>query len=106
MEVIKWNKSKKQFSTPGFMVRVSPEEAMAIINSLSGQIMKGNANNGRIEFNTEKGEYFSIAVQKKVPTIKEKELEIDYIYNKIQRQAKYNATEWPLDPGPDFLPVE
>jgi len=104
MEVIKWGKSKKQFSTPGFMVRITPEEAVAIINSLSAQIMKGNANDGRIEFNTEKGEYFSIAVQKKIPTIKEKELEIDYIYNKIQRQATYNATGWPLDPGNLLVP--
>lgn len=99
MEVISWKRSKKNFSMPGFMVRVSPEEAIAIINSLSAQIMSGNTNNGRIEFNTEKGEYFSIAVQKKVPTIKEKELEIDYIYKKIQDQASFNASTWPLDPG-------
>jgi hypothetical protein len=94
MEVLQWRRSKKT-SSSGFMVRVNPEEAVALINSLSAQLMSGNPNTGRIEFDTEKGEYFSIGVHRRVKSIEEKEMEIDYIYNKIQQHGKFNATKWP-----------
>jgi hypothetical protein len=46
----------------GFMVRVSREEAITIIQSLATQINNGSANSGREEFYTDDGEYFSISV--------------------------------------------
>lgn len=47
------------------MVRVSPKEAIRIIESLARQIDTENCNAGRTEFWTEDGEYFSIAVTEK-----------------------------------------
>lgn len=48
----------------GYIVKVSPEEAMRLIKSLSNQMMKGSASVGREEFYTEDEEYFTIAVGK------------------------------------------
>ena len=61
MEVVKWNKNKGNEES-GFMVRVSPEEALEIIQSLTTQIIEKSPNAGRTEFLTKKNEYFSIAV--------------------------------------------
>ncbi|MBA7624544.1 hypothetical protein ES703_31953 [subsurface metagenome] len=46
----------------GFVIKVNPEEAIRLIKSLSVQMMKKGANTGREEFDTEDGEYFTIAV--------------------------------------------
>jgi len=76
------------------MLRVSPEEALALIQSLSGQLVSKNPNVNRSEHLTEKGEYFSIAVHEKVKTPEEKELEIDYIYKRIKNRAN-EGRNWP-----------
>ena len=47
---------------PTFMLRVTPSEALTLIQSLSSQMLAKNPNSGRAEFTTEEGEYFSIAV--------------------------------------------
>jgi len=99
MEVIRWRGGTKRktvaFTSPGFMVRVSPQEALTLIRSLSTQLLEKNPNSNRSEHYTEKGEYFSIAVHEKVKTPKEKELEIDHIYKKIKEAAK-EERDWPL----------
>jgi len=61
MEVVVWKKSN-MYQNSGFMVRISKEEAIKIIASLSTQLANDNPNNGRIEFITKKREYFSISV--------------------------------------------
>lgn len=62
MEIVKWDKKDKEGKKVGFMVRVEPEEAIQIIQSLSAQISDNNPNTHRIEFQTINHEYFSIAV--------------------------------------------
>lgn len=94
MELIKWNKKQSSLGS-GFMLRVSPDEALSLIQSLSGQLASKNPNTNRVEHYTEKGEYFSIAVHDKVKTPKEKELEIDHIYKRIKEAAK-EERDWPL----------
>jgi len=98
MELIKWSK-KDSSSGPGFMLRVSPEEALALIQSLSGQLSAKNPNVNRAEHYTEKGEYFSIAVHEKVKTPREEELEIDHIYRRIKNGAK-EGRNWPISELP------
>jgi hypothetical protein len=46
----------------GLMVRVSPQEALRLISSLSKQILTENCNSEREEFTDSDGKYFSIAV--------------------------------------------
>jgi len=93
MELIKWSK-KQSSSGPGFMLRVSPDEALALIQSLSGQLAAKNPNVNRAEHYTEKGEYFSIAVHEKIKTPREEELEIDHIYKRIKNAANQERY-WP-----------
>ncbi len=85
MEISSWKKGKKH-SSSGCMIRVSQEEAIEIILSLSSQIHHNNPNRGRQEMYTEQGEYFSMAVAQK--PINPTELELDFIYDKIQHNAK------------------
>lgn len=61
MEVCKLIDNKK---FKGYMVKVNKDEAVQLIHSLSEQIINKDPNVGRTEFNTIKGEYFSIAVHK------------------------------------------
>jgi hypothetical protein len=61
MEIIKWKKSKINHES-GFMVRVTKEEALDLINSLSSQLRNKNPNSGRVEFTTVNQEYFSVSV--------------------------------------------
>ena len=85
MEVIKWNKTKRERA--GFMIRINPEEAIKIIQSLSAQLADKNPNSGRLEFFTEKGEYFSIAVED--PSIPHPdELEVAFVYDKIKKEGE------------------
>jgi len=44
------------------MVRVTRNEALRLITSLSEQLRSREPNGGREEFQTDKGEYFSISV--------------------------------------------
>ncbi len=43
-------------------VHVTPDEALSLIQSLSSQLCNKNNCSGRLESYTDKGEYFSIAV--------------------------------------------
>lgn len=79
-------------STKGFFVKMNKKEALKLIASLSLQIANDAPNSDREEFFTTKGEYFSIAVSDPVKTLKEKELEMDYIYNKIKINARMNGS--------------
>lgn len=45
-----------------YMLKVTPPEALQLIQSLSNQLVAKNCNTGRAEYTTESGEYFSIAV--------------------------------------------
>jgi len=60
MKVIKYMRGVD--STNKYIVKVNPEEALRLIKSLSAQMMKKDSNVGREEFDTEEGEYFTIAV--------------------------------------------
>ena len=62
MKIMTWKKSGEH-QQPGFMVRVNKDEAIKIIASLSMQIDDNDCNARRIEFITDKHEYFSISVQ-------------------------------------------
>jgi len=67
MKMHKWFEKKPKKEIPkgmGFMLDVNEREAIAIINSLSEQLLTGSPNSGRKEFFTEEGEYFSIGVHK------------------------------------------
>ena len=77
----------------GYFVRVDEKEALKIIKSLVSQIAHNNPNSEREEFYTKKSEYFSIAVSdnRRLPV---DELEIDYIYQKIQDEAKTTKAPW------------
>jgi hypothetical protein len=59
MEIVRWNKKGEK----GYMVRVDREEAVHLIMSLATQIHCNNKNSTREEFITNKGEYFSVAVE-------------------------------------------
>ena len=87
MEVLSWKKAKD--SSSGFMIRVSRNEALRIISSLSSQLLTSNPNSSRAEFFTEKGEYFSIAVA-------EKEKNLEAVYDEIQRKSA-SLNKWNLD---------
>ncbi len=53
MEIFDWRRDKrKNISTSGMMVRLSPEEAIILIRSLSVQLMTKNPNSERHEFFT------------------------------------------------------
>lgn len=41
---------------------VNKDEAISLIKSLSSQLYYGNSTEGRVEYTTEDGEYFSVAV--------------------------------------------
>ncbi len=49
------------------MLRVSPEEAMQLIRSLSGQLVRGDPNSERLDTVLEDGCEFSIAVSLRNP---------------------------------------
>ena len=52
----------KDGKTYSFMVRVTEDEALALIVSLATQLKKRSPNVGRLESYTKDGQYFSIAV--------------------------------------------
>ncbi len=58
MKITRW----KTEGIPGQMVRTTRDEALKIIESLSRQLRIGNTNDGRAEFTTDAGEYFSVSV--------------------------------------------
>ncbi len=60
MEIVCWTKSGG-----GQMVRVTREEALQIISSLSQQLLSRDINTDRAEFTDQNGKYFSIAVHDK-----------------------------------------
>lgn len=51
----------------GRMLRVTRDEAIQIIKSLTTQMLEGSPNSGRIEFTLVDDTYFSIAVHEKIP---------------------------------------
>lgn len=57
MEITRWKKRDSR----GEMVRVTPTEAVRIINSLTNQLLNKSPNSGRAEFDTDLG-YFSISI--------------------------------------------
>lgn len=59
MEVAQYTRSNSQKT---IFVTVSRQEAIALIHSLSTQLLKSNSNTNRLESTTINGEYFSIAV--------------------------------------------
>ena len=77
MEIARWEKGKSVEGYRGQMVRVTPDEALRLIESLSRQLRTGNANDGRAEFIAEIAgaavpnnrrakageEYFSVVVE-------------------------------------------
>lgn len=63
MEVTKFKTERDK----GLMVRMSPDEALRLIISLSNQIADKDCNSHRAEFYTKDGEYFSIAVHQPNP---------------------------------------
>jgi len=65
MEITKWPAKATLEKRPGMMVRVTEQEALQLICSLSDQLLRGNPNCGRAEFTTTNGAYFSIAVELK-----------------------------------------
>ena len=62
MKISKWPAKKNPYSPPGQMIRVTKKEAMRLIESLAAQLYTSSCNSKRAEFDTDKGEYFSIAV--------------------------------------------
>jgi len=65
MEISKWTKKETVDGMKGMMVRVNFEEALALIKSLSSQILSRDPNSDRVESTTDEGEYFSISVNSK-----------------------------------------
>lgn len=63
MKLIKWGKRKG--GTPGVFIQCSPDEALALIASLSRQILSRSPNHERAEHFTDTGEYVSISVTPK-----------------------------------------
>jgi len=59
MEVVEFPKTA---SLQGWMVNVTEEEALRLIQSLTNQLLYKNANNNREEMYTKEGKYFSIAI--------------------------------------------
>lgn len=62
MELVKW-KAKKSSSGPGYILRMSREEALKTIRSLTEQMIRNNPNVMRHELYLDSGEYFSISVE-------------------------------------------
>jgi hypothetical protein len=58
MEVFRFVDRKRR----SLFVKVTRGEALALISSLSEQMLANSPNAGRAEFSTNKGEYFSVAV--------------------------------------------
>lgn len=54
MELVEWKEGK--------MLKVSQEQALEIIQSLSSQLLNNNPNVGKKEFTLKDGDYFSISV--------------------------------------------
>jgi hypothetical protein len=86
MEVLSWKKTKKN-TDAGYMLRVSREEAIQLIMSLSSQLYYKNPNRGRIEFYTNKAEYFSAIVVE--PTLDETNMQTQKFYETIEANAKH-----------------
>jgi len=79
-------------SEPGMMLQLNPDEALALIQSLSAQLVSKSPNTGRTEFRTEDNEYFSVAVQQ--PEIYEpEEMEVMYAYERIKHAGKWEQGE-------------
>lgn len=62
MKIITWEANEEENREPGVVVRVSKNEAIQLINSLTNQLLANSANSGRLETTTVDGQYFSIAV--------------------------------------------
>ena len=58
MKVIRW---KNRHET-GYMIRITEDEAWALLRSFANQHLSGNANVGRLESYTVDGEYFSVSL--------------------------------------------
>ncbi len=71
MEIIrmKMNEAKKE---NGFFVRMLPDEALMLIESLSAQMVRRNPNSERQEFYSRDGTFFTIAVHESLPSLKER----------------------------------
>ncbi len=54
--------SVRAFGEGGYMVRMNPQEALRLIESLSRQLLTKDPNGGRAEYTTKDGKYFSVAV--------------------------------------------
>jgi hypothetical protein len=63
MEIVYFSK-KEGGGEAGMMLRVTEQEAIQLIQSLSNQLLSGSPNAGRTEFFTKHGNYFSVAVHK------------------------------------------
>ena len=75
MEISRWGAGRSVEGTRGQMVRVTRDEALKLIESLSRQLRTRNANEGRAEFTAriaETEEYFSIVVAER----QESEIEV------------------------------
>jgi hypothetical protein len=57
MKLVKWTKDDR-----GYMLQLTKEEAIRLIQSLSNQLVADNPNTGRWEGNLKTGEYFSVSV--------------------------------------------
>lgn len=60
MKIVIWEEDNG-----GQMVRITREEALKIILSLTKQLLTNDCNSDREEFVDEKGKYFSISVSQK-----------------------------------------
>jgi len=58
MRITKFNSDHDK----GYFIRLQRQEALELIASLSKQLSSRNPNDNRLESYSEKGEYFSIAV--------------------------------------------
>ena len=62
MEIIRMKMEPGQKKDTGLFIRVIPDEALKLIQSLSAQLLYKNPNNEREEFYANDGTYFTIGV--------------------------------------------
>lgn len=67
MEIVSLNMQGSK-EVNGFFIRVLPDEALMLIESLAAQMRKMDPNSERAEFYANDGTYFTIGVHQKLPS--------------------------------------
>lgn len=99
MQLVIMKKKQLRAKADCYFLRVSPQEACRLAETLMTQVISGSCNSGRAEFHTEGGEYFTIGVSLPDETTAALEAEIAALKERLQFMKTYTmGTAYAMTP--------